>query len=46
MLKIGKINTLTVVKKQGADIYLDNGVSAKVLLVDKKPPEHLELGDS
>ncbi len=46
MLSIGKINTLKVVKKQGADIYLDNGVSAKVLLADKKPPENLALGDS
>ncbi|MCX7085255.1 MAG: S1-like domain-containing RNA-binding protein [Methylococcales bacterium] len=46
MLNIGKINTLKVVKKQGADIYLDNGVSAKVLLADKKAPEHCELGDS
>ena len=46
MLTIGNINTLKVVKMQGADIYLDNGVSAKVLLADKKPPEHLEIGDS
>ena len=46
MLNIGKINTLNVVKKQGSDIYLDNGVSAKVLLADKRPPEHYELGDS
>ena len=46
MLSIGKINTLSVVKKQGPDIYLDNGVSAKVLLADKRPPEHCELGDS
>ncbi len=46
MLSIGKINTLSVVKKQGSDIYLDNGVSAKVLLADKRPPEHCELGDS
>ncbi len=46
MLNIGKINTLNVVKKQGPDIYLDNGVSAKVLLADKRPPEHCELGDS
>ncbi len=46
MLSIGKINTLKVVKKQGADIYLDNGISAKVLLADKKAPENCELGDS
>ena len=35
-----------MVKKQGPDIYLDNGVSAKVLLADKRHPEHCELGDS
>jgi predicted RNA-binding protein (virulence factor B family) len=45
MLNIGKINSLSIVKKQGADIYLDNGMSAKVLLADKKPPENCEVGD-
>ena len=45
MLNIGKINTLTIVKKQGPDIYLDNGLSAKVLLADKKPPENCQVGD-
>ncbi len=46
MLNIGKINTLNVVKKQGADVYLDNGTSAKVLLADKKPPENCQVGDA
>ena len=46
MLNIGKINTLIVVKKQGPDVYLDNGTSAKVLLADKKPPENCQVGDA
>ena len=46
MLSIGKINTLNIVKKQGADIYLDNGLSAKVLLADKKPSENCQVGDA
>jgi predicted RNA-binding protein (virulence factor B family) len=46
MLNIGKINTLNVVKKQGADVYLDNGTSAKVLLADKKLPENCQVGDA
>ena len=46
MLNIGKINTLNVVKKQGPDIYLDNGTSAKVLLADKKLPENCQVGDA
>ncbi|MEY3289850.1 MAG: hypothetical protein RLZZ419_2092 [Pseudomonadota bacterium] len=46
MLNIGKINTLNVVKKQGADIYLDNSTSAKVLLADKKLPENCQVGDA
>ena len=46
MLSIGKINTLNIVKKQGADIYLDNGLSAKVLLADKKPAENCQVGDA
>ena len=46
MLNIGKINTLNVVKKQGPDVYLDNGTSAKVLLADKKPPENCQVGDA
>ncbi|MCX7106175.1 MAG: S1-like domain-containing RNA-binding protein [Methylococcales bacterium] len=46
MLNIGKINTLTIVKKQGPDIYLDNGLSAKVFLADKKPPENCQVGDA
>jgi predicted RNA-binding protein (virulence factor B family) len=46
MLNIGKINTLNVVKKQGPDVYLDNGTSAKVLLADKKLPENCQIGDA
>jgi predicted RNA-binding protein (virulence factor B family) len=46
MLAIGKINTLKVVKKQGADVYLDNGTSGKVLLADKKLPENCQVGDN
>ena len=46
MLAIGKINTLKVVKKQGADVYLDNGTSGKVLLADKKLPENCQVGDT
>ena len=46
MLAIGKINTLKIVKKQGADIYLDNGTSGKVLLADKKLPENCQVGDT
>ena len=46
MLNIGKINTLNVVKKQGPDVYLDNGTSAKVLLADKKLPENCQVGDA
>ena len=46
MLNIGKINKLNIVKKQGADVYLDNGTSGKVLLADKKLPENCQVGDA
>jgi predicted RNA-binding protein (virulence factor B family) len=46
MINIGKINKLNVVKQQGADVYLGNGRSGKVLLVDKKLPENCQVGDS
>lgn len=46
MINIGKINKLKVVKQQGADVYLDNGKSGKVLLADKKLPENCQLGDT
>ncbi len=46
MLNIGKINTLNVVKKQGANIYLAKGMSANVLLADKKLPENSQIGDT
>jgi uncharacterized protein len=38
MIEIGKINTLKVVSRIGSEIYLASPTSAKVLLVDKKPP--------
>ena len=46
MLNIGKINTLNVVKKQGANIYLAKGMSANILLADKKLPENSQIGDT
>lgn len=46
MLNIGKINRLNVVKKQGANIYLAKGMSANVLLADKKLPENSQIGDT
>ncbi len=46
MINIGKINKLNVVKQQGADVYLGNGKSGKVLLADKKLPENCQLGDT
>ncbi len=45
MINIGKINKLKVVKQQGANVYLDDGTSGKVLLTDKKPPANCQLGD-
>jgi predicted RNA-binding protein (virulence factor B family) len=45
MLNIGKINKLNVVKKQGADVYLDSGTSGKVLLADKKLSATCQVGD-
>ena len=46
MLNIGKINKLNIVKKQGADVYLDNGTSGKVLLADKKMSATCQVGDT
>ncbi len=46
MINIGKINKLNVVKQQGADVYLGNGKSGKVLLADKKLPENCQVGDT
>ncbi|MDD5320406.1 MAG: S1-like domain-containing RNA-binding protein [Methylococcales bacterium] len=46
MLNIGKINKLNVVKIQGADVYLDNGTSGKVLLADKKMSANCQVGDT
>ncbi len=46
MIAIGKINKLKIVKQQGADVYLDNGISGKVLLADKKLPANCQIGDT
>ncbi|MFA5016654.1 MAG: S1 RNA-binding domain-containing protein [Methylobacter sp.] len=46
MINIGKINKLNVVKQQGADVYLDDGTSGKVLLADRKLPANCKVGDS
>ncbi|MDO9104494.1 MAG: S1-like domain-containing RNA-binding protein [Methylovulum sp.] len=46
MINIGKINTLNVVKEQGAEVYLDSGASAKVLLADKRLPVGCAIGDA
>ena len=46
MINIGKINKLNVVKQQGADIYLDNGLSGKVRLADKRLPANCDIGDT
>lgn len=46
MINIGKINKLNVVKQQGADVYLDDGTSGKVLLADKRLPANCGIGDT
>ena len=46
MINIGKINKLKVVKQQGANVYLGNGLSGNVLLADRKSPANCEVGDS
>lgn len=45
MIHIGKTNTLKIVKQQGADFYLGDETSNKILLVDKAPA-HCQLNDS
>ncbi|MDD2725642.1 MAG: S1-like domain-containing RNA-binding protein [Methylovulum sp.] len=45
MIHIGKTNTLKIVKQQGADVYLGDGISNKVLLANKIPP-HYQMDDS
>lgn len=40
MIEIGKTNSLKIVKQQGADTYLGNETSNKVLLVDRLPASH------
>lgn len=46
MINIGKINKLKVVKQQGANVYLGNGLSGNVLLADRKLPANCEVGDT
>jgi uncharacterized protein len=46
MIEIGKINTLKVASRVGSEIYLASPTSAKVLLVDKKPPANCQVGDT
>ena len=46
MINIGKINKLNVVKQQGAHVYLDDGISGKVLLTDRKLPANCQVGDT
>ena len=46
MINIGKINKLTFVKQQGANVYLGDGTSGKVLLSDRKLPANCQLGDT
>jgi predicted RNA-binding protein (virulence factor B family) len=45
MIQIGKTNKLTVVKQQGADVYLGEATSGKVLLADRKLPANCQVGD-
>jgi predicted RNA-binding protein (virulence factor B family) len=46
MINIGKINKLKVVKQQGANVYLGDGLSGNVLLADRKLPASCQVGDS
>lgn len=46
MINIGKINKLKIVKQQGADVYLADETSGKVLLTDKKLPANSQVGDT
>jgi predicted RNA-binding protein (virulence factor B family) len=45
MMQIGKINTLKVASRVGSETYLASPTSAKVLLVDRKPPR-CQIGDA
>ena len=45
MITIGKINTLKVASRVGAEIYLGSKASTNVFLVDKKQPENCQIGD-
>jgi uncharacterized protein len=44
MIQIGKINTLKVASRVSSEIYLASPTSAKILLVDRKPPQ-CQAGD-
>ena len=46
MLKIGQVNTLTIVKQHGGGFYLASATSANVLLVDKNLSTHPQIGES
>ncbi len=46
MITIGKVNKLKIVRQLGADIYLSDESSQKVLLTDKKLPANTQVGDS
>lgn len=45
MITIGKLNTLKVTSRVGAEIYLGSKASANIFLVDKKQPENCQIGD-
>lgn len=44
MIEIGKISTLKVSSRVSSEIYLASPTSAKILLVDRKPPQ-CQVGD-
>jgi predicted RNA-binding protein (virulence factor B family) len=46
MIEIGKINSLKIASRLGSEIYLASATSAKVLLVDRKPPVNCQVGDT
>lgn len=46
MIDIGKINKLKIIKRVGAHVYLGIGISANVLLADRKLPDHCQIGDA
>lgn len=46
MIHIGKFNTLTVCKKNDAEVYLDGGDNGEILVKSKKMPRSIEVGDT